>query len=117
MLSKEEFAANARRGAAWLDEHVPGWANKIDQTTLNLNSSDSCVLGQLSRYQLTPSWTDVPHTDRFSTLAALGFSVATDVQQECFTTGRALAELYRYLTIHWLEEVRERTNQTEVTTP
>ncbi len=34
-------------GAAWLDEHEPGWERRIDLATLDLASSCRCVLGQL----------------------------------------------------------------------
>lgn len=34
-------------GAAWLDEHEPGWADRIDVAELDVGMSCSCVLGQL----------------------------------------------------------------------
>lgn len=33
--------------AAVLDEHKPGWADKLDLDTLDLNSGRYCILGQL----------------------------------------------------------------------
>jgi hypothetical protein len=41
---------NVRRGAALLDEHIPGWFEVIDVDNLDLNSSYNCVLGQLGRH-------------------------------------------------------------------
>lgn len=38
---------NVARGAAWLDTEVPGWAERIDLSTLDLRSSSRCVAGQL----------------------------------------------------------------------
>lgn len=35
------------RGAALLDEKLPGWAERIDLATLELSSCYRCVLGQL----------------------------------------------------------------------
>lgn len=35
------------KGAAVLDEKVPGWRDKIDPDTLDLESLEDCVLGQL----------------------------------------------------------------------
>lgn len=35
------------RGALWLDEHVLGWADKIDIGTLELRSCELCVAGQI----------------------------------------------------------------------
>lgn len=43
------FASEAvERGAALLDEKMPGWASKIDLEELQLESGRRCVLGQLS---------------------------------------------------------------------
>lgn len=40
------------RGAAWLDEHEPGWELKIDLGELNLASCYKCILGQVyGRYE------------------------------------------------------------------
>lgn len=36
------------RGAAWLDENVPGWWERIDLETLDLERCDLCVSGQLA---------------------------------------------------------------------
>jgi hypothetical protein len=35
------------RGVRFLDEHVPGWEHEIDLDTLDLDSTERCVLGQL----------------------------------------------------------------------
>lgn len=37
----------AAKGAALLDEEIPGWADRIDLPTLDLGSCTRCVLGQL----------------------------------------------------------------------
>lgn len=39
--------ARVTRGAAWLDRIRPGWAQRIDQSRLNLASGNLCVLGQI----------------------------------------------------------------------
>ena len=36
-------------GAAWLDEHEPGWTHYINIGTLDLGHCDQCILGQLQR--------------------------------------------------------------------
>lgn len=33
-------------GAAWLDQHRPGWLDRIDLITLNVEDPECCVLGQ-----------------------------------------------------------------------
>jgi hypothetical protein len=35
------------RGAAWLDEHRPRWAEEINLAELKLNNCSHCVIGQL----------------------------------------------------------------------
>jgi hypothetical protein len=40
-------------GAALLDERLPGWADKIDLTRLDLSSDCNCILGQ--HYQGHPN--------------------------------------------------------------
>lgn len=39
--------SRAKRGAELLDQHVKGWAKKIDTDKLLIRSDLSCVLGQL----------------------------------------------------------------------
>jgi hypothetical protein len=40
------FEAEVARGAAWLDEHKPGWERTIDLSGLRMAECRSCVLGQ-----------------------------------------------------------------------
>jgi len=42
-----DLHARVKRGAALLDQHYPGWAEKINQKTLDMISSCRCILGQL----------------------------------------------------------------------
>jgi hypothetical protein len=61
----DTIAARVARGAALLDEKLPGWADRIDLDRLDLASPCRCVLGQL--------WLDKPlgdHEDPFD--AAMG---------------------------------------------
>ncbi len=44
MKTASELVAN---GAALLDEHLPGWHERIDLDTLDISSCDKCMLGQL----------------------------------------------------------------------
>jgi hypothetical protein len=39
--------ANVKRGEAFLDEHVPGWRDKVDPSELDSADSCHCVLGQV----------------------------------------------------------------------
>jgi hypothetical protein len=47
MTEHDETALAVARGAALLDEKMPGWETRIDLTQLNLADSCRCVLGQL----------------------------------------------------------------------
>lgn len=44
----QEAEARALTGAAWLDEHVPDWIDRVDVAELKLNDSSACVLGQVA---------------------------------------------------------------------
>lgn len=43
-----DFRPYVQRGAALLDERVPGWADAVDVDVLQLENSRSCVVGQLA---------------------------------------------------------------------
>lgn len=42
-----DYSENVRRGAQFLDAHVPGWDAKVVDSRLDLGDGESCVLGQL----------------------------------------------------------------------
>lgn len=42
-----EVAERVERGAALLDEKQPGWAARIDLSTLDIGAQYQCVLGQI----------------------------------------------------------------------
>lgn len=49
-IEHEEYGqmkASVGRGAALLDEGLPGWRDRVDVHTLNMRSPSHCVLGQL----------------------------------------------------------------------
>lgn len=41
-------AKEVAAGIAWLDEHQPGWANKIELGTLRFKSTTDCVVCQVT---------------------------------------------------------------------
>lgn len=43
-----EAQERVSRGATMLDEHWPGWAEKIDPAQIDIGTSHRCILGQLS---------------------------------------------------------------------
>jgi hypothetical protein len=55
------FACRARRGAAWLDQTMPGWFQKVDPISLDIGGSNTCVIGQL--YGDYNKWVDKVSAD------------------------------------------------------
>lgn len=100
---KRELRKNVRRGARWLDEHVPTWADEVDAEILDLNSTCSCVIGQLADRKVMPAWYDFDSEDHFDLLALLGFSVPEQIPM-----GDDVKDYYGYLTSRWCEEIRTR---------
>jgi hypothetical protein len=45
-MTSTTINARVHRGAALLDEKFPGWESSVNVSTLNLESSCNCVLGQ-----------------------------------------------------------------------
>jgi hypothetical protein len=45
----DTITERVQRGAALLDEKVPGWDDEIDLTRLNINDGSRCIGGQLGR--------------------------------------------------------------------
>lgn len=43
----DDQKARIHKGVEFLDERMPGWAKKLNLTTLNINSIRYCILGQL----------------------------------------------------------------------
>jgi hypothetical protein len=50
-------------GAAFLDEHNPGWEGAIDLEKLDLGSGDRCILGQTCPMETLTAWLGNAPTD------------------------------------------------------
>jgi hypothetical protein len=78
--------ANVRRGAALLDERLPGWRGRVSVSTLDLGNECKCVVGQvLGGY--------VEGTD------LLGLETNRDAARYGFTT--AARQTFDQLTAAW----------------
>lgn len=42
-----DYEIRVNKGANLLDEHVPGWADKVDLETFLITSVDRCIIGQV----------------------------------------------------------------------
>ena len=47
LVETDRTKEKVRNGAAYLDEHVPGWRYTIDADRIDIGSRCDCVLGQL----------------------------------------------------------------------
>jgi hypothetical protein len=51
IVERPSLTERVAAGAAWLDEHLPGWPQRISLTDLDMADDCGCVLGQiLGRY-------------------------------------------------------------------
>lgn len=99
------IADRVAAGAAWLDEHHPGWVDRIDLDRLNLADRKACVLGQMfGDFNAAPSELleayetddEVVHGNRS---VALGFDLITTFELDRSPGHSLLTELWRDLII------------------
>jgi hypothetical protein len=98
------------RGVWFLDEHVPGWEDQIDLDTLDLNSTERCVLAQLWLAQHPRTRARGHAYDRMLTLLKLPEEVALSLgflAEDTDTYDGDLA-LYERLTKAWKRVIRRR---------
>jgi hypothetical protein len=93
-------------GAKALDVIEPGWEAKINLVTLNLNSPDHCVLGQLYG-----NYYAAPEALRSFARRRLGFwAVSDDGTEEAWENGK-IGEEYRELTAAWRNLILARRGE------
>lgn len=103
------IAERVAAGAAWLDEHEPGWVDLIDLDKLNLASGCRCILGQLESPRLDPDY-DPPDTAYVEALDhygvadpdGLGFNVEPALPRQI------RHEQFQALTAAWRELIQQR---------
>lgn len=95
-----DHAERVRKGAALLDERVPGWADRVDRLRLAVSDGYACVLAQVSGRHyvhglrlLSLSYADGP---------MYGFASNGD-------TPKQADEDFRLLTECWHAEISART--------
>lgn len=106
MLLETDIFARARAGAAWLDKLCPTWFNWVDTFYLRLCSSNVCVLGQLSKHNLTPPFDYMCHNatgDR--DLVEFGFSRPAGL------TSEEAMGYWETLDWAWKKEIASRRRQ------
>lgn len=99
------IAQRVEAGAAWLDEHKPGWWHTINLDTLDIGSSCNCVLGQTyGDYTESPFLARWDADDWQNYLGAVrGFNSSADVE----TREQEQADIAA-LTVAWRTLIEER---------
>jgi hypothetical protein len=100
------LATRIHRGAALLDEHCPGWIDKIDLPSLQMSNGYQCILGQLY------------DRDYWSGLVGLGldrdwwaevdYGFQVDRRQLSSRTERSKGAAYGNLTRGWRQYIQGR---------
>jgi len=75
-MSMATARRRVRKGAALLDDKMPGWAEQIDPNVLDLGSGSKCVLGQLfpgKRTVKMPYWVLLGYPSVTACVRALRF--------------------------------------------
>ena len=88
-------------GAAWLDDRLPDWAQRINIDTLNMEDRNLCLIGQLGK-------------DYDKTVEDLGFSHTPFMPTSTIRCGLDFLTLsaqdWEGLTREWIKAIRERRN-------
>lgn len=80
------------RGAAWLDDNVLGWQNRIDLDRLDMGNRYHCVLGQLyGNYMFGPLARDEAQTLGLQRTGADGYAHLEVEWRRVITERRAAA--------------------------
>lgn len=100
------IAEKIAAGAAFLDEHEPGWVDRIDVDRLDLASMCGCVLGQLEIVHR--GWSDRPRTNPYE-WARVRYALPLPRARELgFQSTQPLGPEYERLTAEWRELILAR---------
>lgn len=91
-MSAPDCAARVAAGAAFLDERMPGWAERIDLGRLDLDDECNCVIGQLTG-------------DYINGVAQFGLRLSEEVSLG-FMPGQA--DGWHLLDAAWADEIKKR---------
>lgn len=105
-----DVATPAEYGAAYLDEHDPGWAHRIDLSKLDLRHPTQCILGQLYSKRQTSGYSVYHSLKGQEWLFRLGF----DVDEDAPTSD--MWDRFAILTAEWSGLVKCRQAQPIPTT-
>lgn len=107
-MSTKEIAECVGRGAAVLDDKIPGWESKINTDELYLGSCEACVLGQLFGDYATGTTEFGFEVDDDGGVSHAAVEWATEHGFETDGWG------YEPLTVAWRELISERKQEVTV---
>ena len=96
VIERTETAERVANGVAWLDEHHPGWADRIDLDRFSIEACSLCVAGQLGIW----------HTE-IATGYQKGLGLARRLGMYAGDSIESQQE-YRELAAEWRTVIRER---------
>lgn len=103
--SDEDIKLCAKKGATWMDNHLPRWATFIDLSNLEMANCDNCIIGQaigeydtvIESYGFSSEWA-VEH----------GFVAPSQFHANGKYDDIASAKYYAKLEAAWGEQVMNR---------
>lgn len=113
--NESEARRRVARGAAFLDEHVPGWYASVDLDNLIMNDPNSCVIGQVFDAPV-----DSPYSSYSVGCEELGISTGDDDRAmgfECSSMNDDYTVSYAVLEREWSEAILSRLAQNAYHTP
>lgn len=130
-----DFTKEVKRGARWLDKHIgPDWDDKIDIESLDLESTKSCILGQVFMDQVReaggaswhnngysigrdrlPKYNSEAQSTDGSAEVRHGFDIAYDGKDERLRDEYSIstARAYEFLAVDWVWEIQQRRKARE----
>jgi hypothetical protein len=112
-IDLERIRKHVARGAAFLDEKRPGWADRIDLDSLSLEDCTMCVLGQ--EYEDDPAYDSSEFGNPFEAGAWQLFGEAFNFDDNApvliehgFSEKGGNLAAWEALTNEWLRVLRER---------
>lgn len=109
-----------QRGAMWLDQTRPGWWHQIDLVRLDLKSSCSCIVGQLSGDFCANVTNYVPEPRDFGTALLFCDGIRptqiirrSPVMWWFMSVSNRSRDMFDLLTALWTAEINERLQLAE----
>lgn len=111
MLTQEQrdwLVVAVERGAEFMDDKVPGWWLRINQSALNIQDSCGCILGQLfGRFLVGAQAAGISGNINLQCHLGLEFPAVFGAHVPLFTEGESIGAA-QFLASSWLREIDKR---------